>query len=974
MIIDPRAGHGPGIGGFKDDSQVGVALREGHPVYFVIFFRDPEPGQTLLDVCEAEQQFVKKVRELHPASAKPAIVGNCQGGWAAMMLAASDPEDTGPIVINGAPMSYWGGAFQEGAGDNPMRYAGGMLGGTWLSSFAADLGNGVFDGAYLVENFENLNPANTFWDKYYNLFANVDTEPPRFLEFERWWGGFYLMNREEIEWITRNLFVGNKLWSGTKGTGGKAFDLRDIKAPIVLFASMGDNITPPQQAFNWVADVYGSTDEIKARGPGDRRAAARGHRPPRDLRLRQGGEEGARADRFRAEVDRVACRPACTECRSTRSRAATARSSTRSISSSASSRRSSSSLNRFERNDEKPFEAVAALSDFNQRAYELFAQPFVQSLGNEVTAKVSRQLHPLRAQRWAFSDLNPWLAWLGPAAQAVKAQRQAVAADNPARKIERMVSEGVSASLDYYREIARRDERGGILPDLRQRVLALSRRQARGRPARGGECSRAARPAVRQGGAGVDRGRRIRRGAGPRRVRCSPGGARRCRWHGSRSSRSSPSNTAISCPTSRPTSGGASAASRTSSSATSPRRRSRRCRSCSPSRAIASGWSTLVRRLLADERMRRFEPTTEQLDMMENIGETLDVTPIKGRRAVARSKSEACAGRETAQEQMMPRAETETRMERKHEKYQRLLDFCKTLPPTPTAVAHPCDESSLASAVEAAKMGLITPILVGPRARIEAVAKEKHLDITAFEIVDAAHSQDSAAKAVALVREGRAEALMKGSLHTDELMGEVVKRDTGLRTARRVSHCFIMDVPTYAETLIVTDAAVNIAPSLADKVDIIQNAIDLAHALRFPEVRVAILSAMETVNPAVPSTVEAAALCKMADRRQITGAIVDGPLALDNAISLESVAIKKIDSPVAGRANVLVVPDLEAGNMLAKSLSFMAQADAAGIVLGARVPIILTSRADSVITRLASCAIAALVASTRRETAGKAVG
>ena len=271
MIIDPRAGHGPGIGGFKDDSQVGVALREGHPVYFVIFFRDPEPGQTLLDVCEAEQQFVKKVRELHPHSAKPAIVGNCQGGWAAMMLAASDPEDTGPIVINGAPMSYWGGAFQEGAGDNPMRYAGGMLGGTWLSSFAADLGNGVFDGAYLVENFENLNPANTFWDKYYNLFANVDTEPPRFLEFERWWGGFYLMNREEIEWITRNLFVGNKLWSGTKGAGGKTFDLRDIKAPIVLFASMGDNITPPQQAFNWVADVYGSTDEIKARGPGDRR-------------------------------------------------------------------------------------------------------------------------------------------------------------------------------------------------------------------------------------------------------------------------------------------------------------------------------------------------------------------------------------------------------------------------------------------------------------------------------------------------------------------------------------------------------------------------------------------------------------------------------------------------------------------------------------------------------------------------------
>ena len=312
-------------------------------------------------------------------------------------------------------------------------------------------------------------------------------------------------------------------------------------------------------------------------------------------------------------------------------------------------------------------------------------------------------------------------------------------------------------------------------------------------------------------------------------------------------------------------------------------------------------------------------------------------------------------------------------MSRAHEKYQRLLDFCKALPPTPTAVAHPCDESSLAGAVDAAKMGLIAPILVGPRARIEAIAKEHGLDIAAYPIVDTAHSQESAARAVALVREGKAEALMKGSLHTDELMGEVVKRDTGLRTARRVSHCFIMDVPTYAETLIVTDAAVNIAPTLRDKVDIIQNAIDLAHALRFAEVRVAILSAMETVNPDVPSTIEAAALCKMADRKQITGAILDGPLALDNAISLESVAIKKIDSPVAGRANVLVVPDLEAGNMLAKSLSFLAQADAAGIVLGARVPIILTSRADSVPTRLASCAVAALVAQTRRESGRKAV-
>ncbi len=311
--------------------------------------------------------------------------------------------------------------------------------------------------------------------------------------------------------------------------------------------------------------------------------------------------------------------------------------------------------------------------------------------------------------------------------------------------------------------------------------------------------------------------------------------------------------------------------------------------------------------------------------------------------------------------------------QRAHEKYQKLLDFCKTLPPTATAVAHPCDESSLRGAVDAAKLGLIAPILVGPKERIQAVAKQFGIDIAPFPIVDAPYSEASAEKAVELVREGKAEALMKGSLHTDELMGAVVRRETGLRTSRRISHCFVMDVPSYPETLIVTDAAVNIAPTMEDKVHIIQNAIDLGHALRFPEVRVAILSAMETVNPKVPSTVEAGALCKMADRGQITGGIVDGPLALDNAISLESVKIKHIASPVAGRANVLVVPDLEAGNMLAKSLSFLAGADAAGIVLGARVPIILTSRADSVMTRLASCGIAALVAQARREAAGKAV-
>jgi phosphotransacetylase len=300
------------------------------------------------------------------------------------------------------------------------------------------------------------------------------------------------------------------------------------------------------------------------------------------------------------------------------------------------------------------------------------------------------------------------------------------------------------------------------------------------------------------------------------------------------------------------------------------------------------------------------------------------------------------------------------------EKYERLIAALRGVPPTPTAVAHPCDASSLGGAVEAARAGLITPLLVGPLARIRAVAAQNGLDLSPFESVDAAHSHDSAEKAVALVREGRAEMLMKGSLHTDELLAEVVKRDTGLRTGRRLSHCFLMDVPGRTKALIITDAAINIFPTLEEKVDIVQNAIDLAHALGMEEPRVAILSAMETVNPKLASTLEAAALCKMLERGQIKGGLLDGPLALDNAIDPEAARIKGIGGKVAGHADILVVPDLEAGNMLAKSLTFLAGADAAGVVLGARVPIMLTSRADSVRTRLASAAVAALVAHRRR--------
>jgi len=295
-------------------------------------------------------------------------------------------------------------------------------------------------------------------------------------------------------------------------------------------------------------------------------------------------------------------------------------------------------------------------------------------------------------------------------------------------------------------------------------------------------------------------------------------------------------------------------------------------------------------------------------------------------------------------------------------KYEQLLLRCRNLEPVPTAVAHPCEASALSGAVEAAEKGLIVPILVGPVAKITDIAKSLGIDLSTFQIVDTPHSNASASKAVELIRNGSAQVLMKGSLHTDELMLAIVARETGLRTGRRISHAFIMDVPTYHKVLIITDGAINIAPALEDKVDICQNAIDLAIALGREKPKVAILAAVETVTSKMPATIDAAALCKMAERRQITGGILDGPLAFDNAISKQAAETKGIRSDVAGDPDILLAPDLEAGNILAKQLSFLAKADSAGMVLGARVPVILTSRTDSVRSRIASCAVAMLVA------------
>src|SRR5512139_734589 len=448
IVIDPRAGHGPGIGGSKIDSEIGIALRAGHPCYFVMFFPKPCPGQTIEAVARAEIVFLKKVNELHgDAEGRPFVIGNCQGGWALMMLAAVAPDLVGPILLAGSPISYWAGVEDE----NPMRYSGGLLGGSWMSLLASDLGNGKFDGAYLVQNFENLNPANTNWNKYYNVWKNIDTERERFLEFEKWWGAYILMNEEEIRWIVDNLFIGNKLARGeVKAAPGTYLDLKAIRSPIVIFSSKGDNITPPQQAINWVADVYSSTAEIKAKGQVivgllqedvghlgifvSGKVAQKEHTEIIEAldyieRLRPGlyvmeleVNSGAGTDQYLSTFREVRMEDM-------------------------------RKFNRLERKDEKPFEVVAEVSAINEKAYALFGRPLVKRMVNETMAHLGRTFHPLRVQHWAVSDLNPMMWPVAAMASTVKAGRKPVEEDNPWRKIEEIGSEWITATWNLYRDL-----------------------------------------------------------------------------------------------------------------------------------------------------------------------------------------------------------------------------------------------------------------------------------------------------------------------------------------------------------------------------------------------------------------------------------------------------------------------------------------------------------------------------------------
>ncbi|QRG04625.1 DUF3141 domain-containing protein [Xanthobacter dioxanivorans] len=447
LIIDPRAGHGPGIGGFKKDSEVGFALKAGHAVYMVIFFPDPVPGQTLADVSLAEADFLRIVRERHPTRGKPVVMGNCQGGWAAMLVAALDPDNVGSIVMNGAPMSYWAGNDAE----NPMRYAGGVLGGSWTALLASDLGGGVFDGAYLVDNFEYLNPGNTFFSKYYNLYSRIDSEPDRFLEFERWWGGYFLMNRAEIKWIVENLFVGNKLASGhAEWAPGKTFDLKAVHAPIIVFASLGDNITPPQQAINWVADIYPTTQALKDAGQVvvglmhdsvghlgifvSGAIARREHSQIVDLleyvEALPPGLYGMTIEEDHSGGE-VKYDVTLTEWRV----------------------EDLAALQKYDRRDEIPFEVVANVSQTVSQAYESLVHPLLSAVVTPEMGRGLRAVHPLRAARWGLSDLNPFLLHLAPIADFARSQRTPRNENGPLVAAEQFGAKAITAGWDLYRQL-----------------------------------------------------------------------------------------------------------------------------------------------------------------------------------------------------------------------------------------------------------------------------------------------------------------------------------------------------------------------------------------------------------------------------------------------------------------------------------------------------------------------------------------
>jgi len=453
VVVDPRAGHGPGIGGFKADSEIGVAIKAGHPCYFIGFLPDPVEGQTIHDISLAEAAFLERVIALHPeAEGKPAVIGNCQAGWAVMMLAAVRPELFGPLIIAGSPLSYWAGVH----GKNPMRYTGGLLGGTWLTALIGDLGNGKFDGAWLVSNFENLNPSNTYWSKAYNLYSKVDTERARYLEFEEWWGGHVMLNSEEMQFIADELFVGNKLASGDITTSdGTRIDLRNIRSPIVVFCSKGDDITPPQQALDWILDLYKSVDEIRANGQTIVYAL---HESAGHLGIFVSASVARKEhDEFASNIDLIDVLPpglyeAVLTPKSDVDRSSDLVAGDYLVRFVARTLDDIRELGANSEADDRCFATAARVSEINLGLYRTFMRPWVRALANDGMSDWMRALHPLRLQYEMFSEKNPLLSTVEAFAHVAQEPRRAVPADNPIWRAQEQMSENIAKSLDAYRD------------------------------------------------------------------------------------------------------------------------------------------------------------------------------------------------------------------------------------------------------------------------------------------------------------------------------------------------------------------------------------------------------------------------------------------------------------------------------------------------------------------------------------------
>jgi pimeloyl-ACP methyl ester carboxylesterase len=453
VVVDPRAGHGPGIGGFKADSEIGVALKAGHPCYFVGFLPDPVPGQTIEDIARAEAIFIEKVTSLHPkANGKPCVVGNCQAGWAIMMLAALRPELFGPIIVAGSPLSYWAGV----RGKNPMRYTGGLLGGSWLTAFASDLGHGKFDGAWLVQNFESQNPANTLWIKQYNLYSKVDTEASRYLDFERWWGGHVNLNDQEIQFIVDELFIGNKLAAGLIQTSdGTAIDLRNIRSPIVIFCSKGDNITPPQQALGWILDLYEDVDEIRSCG---QTIVYTVHENVGHLGIFvSGGVAKKEHSEFSSNIDLIDTLPpglyeAVFENKTDDTANPDLVTGNWVMRCEARTLDDIRALGGNDAADDRHFAAAARISEINLGLYRTFAQPVVRALVNAPLAEWMQKLHPLRLQYEFFSKANPMMAATAKLADQTRKSRKPAAADNPFLAAQERTSNLIVAGLEAWRD------------------------------------------------------------------------------------------------------------------------------------------------------------------------------------------------------------------------------------------------------------------------------------------------------------------------------------------------------------------------------------------------------------------------------------------------------------------------------------------------------------------------------------------